>query len=204
MKKYLILLYCIANLIQAQDERDIRKLLTPKVTTQKEPRWESYSDHYSVDLDGNGKTEYVQTAKIDNLDYIIIKDEFGNSLFKQLLLARGVKSNIFRIKKVNINSLYSALVILFFEGKTEAAVFEATSKMYFISYKKDNLKKFIFSEGTHFQHEKEKVSDQYWYRHFDINIFDYNRDGNVEVSILFNKIAKIYFFNEEQLKWYRL
>lgn len=204
MKKYLILIYCIANTVFTQDERDIRKLLTPQVTPQKEAKWESYSDHYSVDLDGDGKTEYVQTAKIDNHDYIILKDELGNVLFKQFLLARGVKSNIFRIKRVRINSEYAALVILFFEGKTEAAVFEATSKMYFISYKKDDLKKFIFSEGTHFQHEKEKVRDQYWYRHFDINLFDYNKDGNVEVSILFNKIAKIYFFNEEKLKWYRL
>ncbi len=201
MKRYLLIfLLTVSTLVSAQDERFYRRIFTNELV-DKPSAAEDYkivvkSPIYQINIDSDKELEGIRVIKKDGLDFIEILSEFGERLFEAKLVGIGKESSLFKIQLKGISKDTNTLILHFYEGKIDSTKFEASARLYFLTYKKNNLKKINMFKGPHFFHEKEKVNEQYWNRRFSVNTIDYNKDGVKEISISYNKINRVYFYLE--------
>lgn len=188
--------------LYAQDERYYRKIFTgeleDKTTETFQYKIIVKSPRYELDLNQNGTKETIQVSKKDGFDFFTIFDEFGRELLSKRLPSIGARSRLLKVDLKGINKKTNALILHYYEGSTEATNFEATAKLFFITFKKDDLKQIAFQSGPHFFHEKVK-GDQYINRRYSVNVVDYNKDGSREISVSYNKISRIYFYGKNGL-----
>ena len=195
-----------SNPLKAQDERYYRKIFTRDLVNE-----ESTSDYfkevqsssiYKIDLNRDGVEEGIILKKKDGIDYIQIIDQMGISLLEHKLETIGRGSKVYKILLKTLAKDSDVLILHFYEGSTESSVFEATARLYFISIDHRDLKSLKVFKGPHFWHEKE-VGYKYWNRYYNVNVYDYNKDGRKEISINYNKVARIYFYLGDG-RWKRL
>ena len=184
----------------AQDERFYRKIFTGNLRPSKSQISQMNdfknvisSSIYKVDLNRDGVDEGIILEKKDGNDYIKIVDNIGRSWFEYRLETLGTESKVYKIMLKSLTKDSDVLIVHFYEGAIESSVFEASARLYFISIDKRDLKSLKIFKGPHYWHEKE-VGYKYWNRFYNVNVFDYNKDGRKEISVNYNKIARIYFY----------
>jgi hypothetical protein len=137
--------------------------------------------------------ETIRVEKKDGFDFFLIFDQFGREIFNKRLPAIGANSRLLKVDLKSITKDVNTLILHFYEGAIDSTKFEATAKLFFVTFDKNDLKKIKFFNGPHFFHEKEKGS-QYFNRRYSVNTIDYNNDGSREISVSYNKISRIYFY----------
>ncbi len=185
------------NPAMAQDERFWRKLVTGELTREQKkepppPKWVFSTPRYEFDLNGDGKNETVAVQMVDGLSVLEIYAHDKSLLFTGSLTGTGVDSKIYRLRLINVSEKVRALLIHFYEGKTQSQRFEASARLYFVTFSKTNLDKFTFQKGPLYWHEYEAQRDQYWRRRYAINVMDLNKDGANEVFVNFNSNQSVW------------
>jgi len=196
---FVILTFFIGLDSWSQDERYYRKIFTGELEDKTKEVFQYKvivkSPRYDIDLNQDGIKESVRVEKKDGYDFFLIYDEFGREFFNKRLPAIGAKSRLMKVDLKGINKETNALILHFYEGAIDSSKFEATAKLFFITFDKKDMKKIVFQEGPHFFHEKVK-GDQYLNRRYSVNVVDYNGDGTREISVSYNKISRIYFYTK--------
>lgn len=191
----------------AQDERYFRKIFSGDLFEKKAEslnyKVEVSTDAYLIDLNRDGKNERIKVWKKDGLDFIDIKDRFGQDLLSKKLKTMGGKSSLYKIQLKTISSETDVLILHFDEGYNQSTIFQSSARVYFIAIQNRDLKKMYFYEGPHIFYEKEKVKQQYARRYYNVNVYDYNNDGRNEISITYNHIQHIFFYIRNGI-WRRL
>lgn len=192
----------------AQDERFWRKLITGELTReqQKEPeaaKWVFSTPRYEYDLNGDGKTESIEIQKRDGLNVIEIYSHDKSLLFTGNISGIGVESKIYRLRVVDISETIRTIIVHFYEGKTQSRHFEATARIYFLTFNKSKMEKIVFQKGPLYWHEYEAPRDQYWRRKYAINVMDLDKDGKNEIFVNFNRIQSIWQYQDSGL-WIEL
>lgn len=192
----------LCNNLFAQDERFYRKIFTKKSHQSTELQSALENDEfkkivsssiYKIDLNRDGLEEGIILQKKDGNDYIKIIGQMGEQWLNYRLDTTGEHSKVYKISLKTLTPQSDVLIVHFYQGATQSTTFEATAKLYFISIDNRDLKTIKVFKGPHYWHEKE-VGYKYWNRYYNINVFDYNKDGRNEISINFNKIARVYFY----------
>jgi hypothetical protein len=193
----LLSLFLISTASLAQDERFYRKIFTGELTdkTQEAIQYKVIvrSPRYEIDLNQDKIMETIRVEKKDGFDFFLIFDQFGREIFNKRLPAIGANSRLLKVDLKSITKKVNTLILHFYEGAIDSTKFEATAKLFFVTFDKNDLKKIKFFNGPHFFHEKEKGS-QYFNRRYSVNTIDYNNDGSREISVSYNKISRIYFY----------
>ena len=189
------------NPAKAQDERFWRKLITGELTReqQKEPdpsKWVFSTPRYEFDLNSDGKSESIEIQKRDGLNVIEIYSHDKSLLFSGKITGVGVESKIYRLRVVDISESIRTVLVHFYEGKTQSRQFEATARLYFLTFNKAKMDKMFFQKGPLYWHEFEASRDQYWRRQYAINLMDLDKDGKNEIFVNFNSIQSIWQYQK--------
>ena len=198
----LLIILVVSSAGYSQDERFYRKMFygnenhfienfNHKISV-KSPR-------YALDLNRDGIEDFFQTVKKDGVDFIRIMDHFGKIVFERSLMTKGNRSRIFKAKLKKISNNVDALILYFYDGHNQAVNFEGSARLYIITIPGRNFSKITLTKGPYFWTEREKASGTYWNRRYSVNIIDYNKDGVREISVNYNKSAKILFYADNGL-----
>lgn len=210
--KRLFLIICSIYLISgslcfAQDERYYRKIFTGELYEKKEEQLNFKitvaTDAYLIDLNRDGKKERLRTLKKDGLDFIEIKDRFGQEILTKQLKAIGGGSSLYKIQLKTISTETDVLILHFYEGATDATVFEGRARVYFITIQNRDFSRIYFYEGPHIFYEKQMPHNKYGLRYYTVNTMDYNNDDRNEISINYGHIQHIFFYIRNGI-WRRL
>lgn len=197
----------IGNLCFAQDERYYRKIFTGELYDKKDEQLnfkiKVATDSYLIDLNRDGKNERIRTLKKDGLDFIEIKDRFGQLILNKKLKAIGGDSTLYKIQLKTISSEADVLILHFYEGATDSTIFEARARVYFVTIQNRDLKRIYMYEGPHIFYEKEMPHGKYGLRYYTVDTFDYNNDDRNEISINYGHIQHIFFYIRNGI-WRRL
>lgn len=200
MRLYVTILLCIFSFSSlAQDERFFRSIYSGDLyDTKKAPfeyKIEVSSDKYLIDLNRDDKKDSIQTFKRDGVDFFRINDEYGKNVYEAKLETKGRDSKIFRASFKTISPTVDVLLLHFYEGHNEAAIFEGSARLYIVTLKNRNFKEISITKGPHFWSEKAGVAGKYWARRYTVNTVDLNKDGQKEISVSFNNIDRIYYYS---------
>lgn len=192
------------NPAMAQDERFWRKLVTGELTREQkkepgQPKWVFSTPRYEFDLNSDGKNESLTVQLVDGLSVVEIYSHDKSLLFTGTLTGVGMDSKIYRLRLIDVSDKVRSLLIHFYEGKTESQRFEATARLYFVTFNKADMNKFSFQKGPQYWHEYEAPRDQYWRRKYAINIMDLNKDGAKEVFVNFNSNQSVWQYQNSGL-----
>ncbi len=192
------------NPVMGQDERFWRKLVTGELTREQKkepdpPKWVFSTPRYEFDLNGDGKNESIEIQKRDGLNVVEIFSHNKSLLFTGSLTGLGVESKIYRLRLIDVSANVRALLVHFYEGKTQSQRFEATARLYFVTFNKTSMDKFSFQKGPQYWHEYEAPRDQYWRRQYAINVMDLDKDGSKEVFINFNSNQSVWKYQNSGL-----
>ena len=203
MKIICIVLLCFAPLAFSQDESFYRDLFNGNLYSQSKDamiyKIEVESPKYMIDLNSDGVMDSFQTVKRDGVDFIRINDTYGKSVFMDKLLTKGKNSSIFKAKLVKVNSKTNVLILFYYDGEIKTSRYEASARLYFVTFVNNELKKASLYKGPYFFNEKEKASGKYWNRRYSVNVMDYNKDSQNEISISYNNSSKVYEYIGEGL-----
>lgn len=191
----------------AQDERYYRKIFTGELFEKKEEilnfKVSVETDAYLIDLNRDGRKERIKALKKDGLDFIEIKDRFGQNLMTERLKAIGGDSKLYKIQLKTISSKTDVLILHFYEGVLDATIFEGRARVYFITIQNRDFKRMYIYEGPHIFLEKEMPPNKYALRYYTVNTMDYNNDNRNEISINYGSIQHIFFYVRNGI-WRRL
>lgn len=186
----------------AQDERFYRQLFDGSLARQKKKdfvfKYEFTSPEYMIDLNRDGVVDSFQTVKKDGVDFIRIMDANGMTKFEASLEGKGKRSRIFKAHLLGVSGKADVLILHYYEGDTDEAVYEGSARIYVLTIEDKNLNKISMTKGPHFFHERESADEhysKYWNRRFVVNTVDYNSDGIKEISVSFNSIHRIMTYN---------
>ncbi|MFT6630869.1 MAG: hypothetical protein ACJAS4_000813 [Bacteriovoracaceae bacterium] len=203
MKTLIVLILCIVSYRgEAQDERFYRNIFNGKLYKGVESfvyKIKVESPKYTLDLNRDGIEDSFQTIKKDGVDFIRVNDPFGNIVFESALMTKGKNSKIFKAHLKTISNSVDVLILHFYEGDNEAAIFEGSGRLYFVTIRDRNLKKITLTKGPYFWTEKERAAGKYWNKRYSVNVLDYNKDGQKEISVSYNKSSQIYFYISDGL-----
>jgi hypothetical protein len=199
MKSILIFALCVLS-FQAfsQDERYYRSLFSGKIfdIDQNDFKFKVSveSPKYMIDLDRDGIMDSIQTMKKDGVDFFRINDPHGRQIFFDKLMTKGKDSKIFKVQFTKIKDGVDALIVHFYEGDNDAAIFEGSARIYIYTILQNNLLKISKTRGPLIWMEKQRAAGKYYNRRYSVNLVDYNKDGVKEISTSFNKIHRILMY----------
>ena len=208
MQIYMTFLLCIFSIgAVAQDERFYRSIYSGDLANSKEGPFEYKievsSSKYLIDLNRDGKKDSIQTVKKDGVDFFRINDDFGKQVFEGKLETKGSESKIFRASLKTISKDVDVLLLHFYEGHNDAAIFEGSARLYIVTIRDRDFRLVSMTKGPFFWTEKQGVANKYWARRYSVNTLDLNKDGIKEIAVSFNNIDRIYYYskNKEWVKF---
>tara|TARA_Y100000768_G_scaffold16170_1_gene11286 strand:- start:4734 stop:5357 length:624 start_codon:yes stop_codon:yes gene_type:complete len=197
---FLLCVLCLS--VQAQDERYYRSIFSGDLfSSEKEGFYHKIavrSKKYMLDINRDGKEDAIQTLKRDGVDFFRVLDEYGRVKFESKLNPKGLNSSIFRVSFKAISKTIDVLILHYYEGDTEAAIFEGSARLYFATIINRDLGNIKFQKGPYFWTEREGVVGKYWNRRYIVNTLDYNNDGFREISTTYNKNNRVFMYKDEQ------
>ncbi len=189
---------------QAQDERFFRSLFNGEANSEArlEDREKKYSyilhtPMYALDLNDDGKSEYVVYVKKDSEDWLVILDQYKEKLFSYKFETKGFDSALFKVEKKTINSDANILVLHYYEGKTKYINYQSTARIYAMSVDKlkENKMKFSVITGPSFFEEYKSRLGHFHIRNYSVNVLDLNGDKSNELIIKFRQQSTVYTYN---------
>lgn len=206
----LLLIFALSGTVFAQDERYYRQILNGELPTLNqelkevgEHQFNVQGANYSIDLNEDGIEESIVPQKRDGVDWIEFRDSSKRKIFDAKLFAQGGESYIYKIRLTHLSKTTKVLMIFLDEGRTIGRKFEATARVFFVTYENNDLSTMSIYQGPHHFHEREGQRDQYWRRDYAVEVRDVNNDGQRDVVVQFNHIQRIMFYKGKG-EWERL
>lgn len=210
MKSIIWILIFLSLNSWAQDERSFRQMVTGELTRDRQQdekqtyKFQTRSDRYQIDLNGDGTEESFFTAKRDGEDWIYFFNSKREEFFKFRFDTLGYDSRIFKIQKRKLSKDVDILLVYFFEGVTNFLEFEGTARIYFFTMKDANLKTIKAYKGPYIWQEHKSFKNYYKQRSSDVTLFDFDDDGTREVAVRYNLITRVFKFSRLESKWTQL
>jgi hypothetical protein len=162
----------------AQDERVLRYLLRKKQFKEK-----SLIDktHFRLSMESN-----------DGINYFVIRNHRNFPIFREAFLTQALGGIVHRVRLVQVSNNTKLLIVYYFEGKTEYLDFQATGRLYFISWPDNDLKKIKMTRGPHYWQEFKDYRGHYFNKRYQVYLKDFNQDGIKEVSVRLGTVSRVY------------
>ena len=123
----------------AQDERVLRYLLRKKQFKEKtlidKTHFRLTTKFYEIDLNDDNRNEKISMESNDGINYFVIRNHRNFPIFREALLTQALGGIVHRVRLVEVSSETKLLIVYYFEGKTEYLDFNATGRLYFISWR---------------------------------------------------------------------
>lgn len=200
-------LLVLSSSVYGQDERFFQNVFKGKFAEERNNKnifkIRVSTPRYELDLNRDGIKEALQIEKRDGMDAVLLYDSYGKKLYETTLVPKGKRSHLFRASQVKISKDVEVLLLHYYEGDLESKTFEGSARLYFLTIRNKDLRNITLTKGPFFWSERERAAEKYWARRYTVNTVDYNNDGYKEISVLFNNIARVYYFAPEG-NWYTL
>lgn len=205
MKIYLYMYFLIfVSSGFAQDERFFRQFFSAgqqknnseNNVKQKTVKYHTASPFYFFDLNDDGKNESFVLEKRESSDWINIHNSDGGLIGSFNLEAKGIDSHIYKINVRKLSASKDAtkvLILHFYEGLVGHVDIKSTSRVYFLTIDKNDLKSIGLYRGPAIWDESTK-KNHYHQRMYVPFLYDYNLDGIKEIAVKHQYITKIFFY----------
>lgn len=184
------------NTAQAQDERVLRYLLRKKQFKEKSlmdrTHFRLSTKWYELDLDSDKRNEKISMENNDGINYLVIRNYRNFPIFRQAFLTQAIGGIVHKLRLVQVSRDTRLLMVYYFEGVTEYLDFQATGRLYFVSWKNNDLKTIKMSRGPHYWQESKGYRGNYFNRRFKVYLKDFNSDGIKEVAVKLGTISRVY------------
>lgn len=189
----------------AQDERYFREIVTGDHVQAKEqdlPEADivSFSKAYELDLTGNHRFERIIFERRDGIDWVTIYNYQKELIFEYQLDTQAAGSRVYKIKMNDVSQSERLLSLYFYEGATDYLNFKANTRLYFLTFKVDDLKQMTAQKGPRIWEEFSDKRGHYHQRAYDVNLVDLNSSQVKEIVVSFRTIRRVYRLNDE-MKW---
>lgn len=195
---FMVFFILISSNAWSQDEQYIRDHWAEKTqkfeSREKERKWVVKSPLYQLDLTGEGSEEFLNFQKREGEDWLVIYDHLQNKAHEFRLQAQGAGSKIYRIRFTKISKTVQLGLIFYHEGGGRSLDLESTSRLYFLTIENGDLDKAYFSRGPAIFHEHAESKRHYHLRKYETTLYDFNKDGRLDLKVQFKNIARVYFY----------
>lgn len=198
------LFLCNISITWAQDERFYREIFTKNsidVVLPETVKVSVSTPEYQWDLDQDGRMEQISAQKRDGVNYFTIKDHHGQILLEKKLHAHGRGAELRKITAKNLSKKTDVYILHFYQGATYGPYVEATQVLYFLTIDDLSLKTLSLFKGPSTFQEKQQSEGVYWNRFYRLIVEDFNLDGVKEISVQYNRIARVYYY-KGQGEWF--
>lgn len=187
----------------AQDERFFRRILSGDLIqserapiVQKTYHFVAQTPLYEIDLNGDKKNEALSYEIKDGEHWINIfsAPNGEKSLFRGKLETAGKEGNLFKIAVRELAPNIKVLILFFYEGNSQYLDFNGTGRVYFVTFENNDFKTFSMNPGPAFFQEKEERNLSYFQRNYEVELFDYNKDGIKEITIKHGFISRVMMY----------
>jgi len=188
----------------AQDERFFRTLFTGEATrdarledSEKKYSYVLQTPMYAIDINDDGKNEYVVFSKKDSEDWLIVLDQYREKLFSYKFETKGFDSGLYRIEKKTLNDQSNVLVLHYYEGKTQYIHYQSTARIYALAVDKlkENKMSFAVMAGPSFFEEYKSRLGHFHIRNYSVNVLDLNNDKTNELIIKYRNQSTVFTYN---------
>lgn len=180
----------------AQDERVLRYLLRKKQFKEKslidKTHFRLSTKFYEIDLDGDKRNEKISMENNDGINYFVIRNHRNFPIFREAFLTQALGGIVHRVRLVEVSPTTKLLIVYYFEGKTEYLDFNATGRLYFVSWPNNDLKKIKMTRGPHYWQEFKDYRGHYFNKRYKVYLRDFNQDGIKEVSVRLGTVSRVY------------
>ena len=201
MKTLFIILFSLSCI--AQDEWIFKDIINTKkkvsVKTKKYAHYKSKSDAYSLDLDGDGVSEYIRFEIIDAAYYMHIFNRRGDKVLSHKFQVYGHGAHVFKIIRKKFTKSNVATLIYFFDGKTGYLEKKASATLYSILGSKHRNGKLKFQKVTSVWLEHSRKED-YIRRLYHVDFEDVNYDGTLDLTVKSGNIQRNYYLSNNSWK----
>jgi hypothetical protein len=196
---------CVSWSTWAQDERFVRKMLggglIPKSEikndrSKEKAHWAVRSPLYKKDITGDMVPEYFFVQKRDGMTFFHLLDQYKREVAAYELNAVGSNSELYQINVRDLSDKVVVLVLNFFEGVTNYLEYLATSRIYFVTIANGDFSTAKVTKGPVIHEEFKDGNKHYHRRQYDWGLYDYNGDGQKEVFVKYNNIARVFFYQD--------
>ena len=161
------------------------------------------SPFYELDINEDGRNEYIVLEKKDNTDQILIYNNNKKKIFSASFSPKGNASGVYKIHRRRVSRSLHVLLIHYYEGYTRHHVFQGTSRLYVITVDGKDYSKLSLSRGPLLFEEKHEFRRHYHKRPYTTKIEDFDGDGIGEISVSYKKIARVLKYQSDGT-WYLL
>lgn len=189
--------------LKAQDERYFRELFLKQYTEDtKELEEKKYSyvvptPFYTMDVNGDGKTESFVYAKKEAEDWIDIFDHEKKPVFKFQFTSVGAKSRLYKMRFSHIDSEIGLVVFYFYEGVTKYNEMDSSSRLYFLTFHKKDFNQFKMIQGPYLFEEFKGMKGHYHQRVRQVEVMDLNSDQRNEIIVKHHLYSEVYHINKD-------
>ncbi|MCT4640901.1 MAG: hypothetical protein N4A33_01300 [Bacteriovoracaceae bacterium] len=197
MLAFLSLIFTLC--VYAQDEAYLQQIFKDKVQIIKQvtPKLEVKTRDYLLDINSDGHPEKVVLSKKDGVDFFIIKDHYNNTVLSYRLETMGENSSAFKLQLKKLNENTNVIILYFDEGYTQAEKFSKFARVYFFTIENKSIQKIYAYKGPHIFIEQESNWNSYINRRYSVTTFDYNNDGQKEISIKYLSTNRVFSYKGE-------
>ena len=180
--------------VWAEDERSFigKDVLLP--LSEKKAVFEHSFPEYLIDLTGDGRKERIHFVNRDGKDRIFVKNSWGKSLYQYDFRAVGLDATPYKILFRSLSPSSKVLVIYYYEGYTDYLKLMGSSRLYFLSFDKNDLKTLNMYRGPSVFYEHVAQGKSYRRREYKVELVDFNRDGKRDVLVRYNGILDIFLY----------
>ena len=181
----------------AQDERFYRKLLSGDLGVEgveidkKKPYFHKASSMYELDLDNDNRLEHIILEKRDSEDWLHIHNYERVRIYSLKFVRKGWESDVYKVNLRQLSSDTKVLLISYYEGHNQGNNFTGTSRLYAISFDKNDLKSLHGVRGPEIWDEFKDTKIHYHRRPHHVSLFDFDSDGVREVAIRHHLSTKV-------------
>ena len=196
---FILIFYCAPS--WAQDERYFREFFGGELKKKApKPRvfFKANSPLYEYDLDGDNRNESFVLEKRDGEDWLHVHGRAPERkrIFSYRLSALGPKAHIYKISIRNLSSTTRVCIIHYYEGYTKYLEAKGTSRLYFLTMDNLDLKTLSMFRGPIVWEEIRSSKRHYYQRNYDVVLHDFNKDGIKEISVRFNVLSTVFFYEK--------
>ena len=113
-----------------------------------------------MDLDGDQRSEKISMENNDGINYFVIRNHRNFPILRKPFLTQAIGGIVHKLRLVQVSKDTKLLIVYYFEGVTEYMDFQGTGRLYFVSWKDNDLKTLSMSIGPHYWHESK---DYRWF-----------------------------------------
>ncbi len=168
-----------------EDNKDQKKLL---------PSINITSSFYEIDLDEDGIKESFTSTNLDGIDAFQIYNKNQSKIFESKFQTKGPKSRLYRMELRRLSSVTKVMILYYFEGVTNYLTLKNPGYLYFVTIDRNDLSTLKMSKGPMFWLEHKDIDDTYSQRKFDVDIYDFNKDGVKEVRAKYHQISSVFMY----------